>query len=86
MLCIVRTTISLDDRLGERLKARARAEGVSLSALIGRLLREAATRRPPEAPELPLVLVTVGGPPLPGLDLDRTSELLLLDDEGYGER
>lgn len=81
MLCIMRTTITLDDPLGLALKERARREGVSLSALIARLLRDAATQQPTRPNEPPLSLVTVGGAPSPHVDLDRTSELLTADDE-----
>ena len=80
-MCIMRTTITLDDPLCEALKARARHEGLSLSALIARLLRDAATQQPAPPDEPPLSLVTVGGPPNPNIDLDRTSELLAADDE-----
>ncbi len=80
----MRTTISLDDHLGQELKRRAKSEGVSLSALIAAMLRDAATRQPTEAAEPPLKLVTVGGPPVAGVNLDRTSELLTADDGRYG--
>lgn len=82
----MRTTISLDDRLGEALKARARAEGVSFSALVVRLLREASTPCVDAEDEPPLELATVGGAPRPGIDLDRISALLVSNDESAERR
>ena len=86
MLCIMRTTISLDENLGNELKERVQAEGVSLSALIAELLRKATRPERPEDDEPPLELVTVGGAPAAGVNLDRTSELLMADDDRYGPR
>jgi hypothetical protein len=79
----MRTTISLADELGERARRRARREGLSLSALIARALTrhlsEPAARRPSVPP---FRLVSVGGPGVaPGVDLDRTSALLVAEDE-----
>ena len=82
----MRTTIIVDDRLGEVALGRARQEGMSFSALVTRALEEHLTRQPPQAEAPPFRLVTVGGGgPRPGLDLDRTSELLAAEDErAYG--
>ena len=84
----MRTTIIVDDRLGAAARARARSEGTSLSALVTRALEEHLKRQrePEEAP--PFRLVTVGGGgPRPGIDLDRSSELLVAEDEAeYGRR
>lgn len=80
---LMRTTIFVEDRLGEAAKTRAREEGVSLSAFVSRSL-ELQLARSQAAPvaALPFRLVTVGGDgPRPGIDLDRTSELLAADDE-----
>lgn len=79
----MRTTISLPDELGDRARRHARREGLSLSSLVaralGRLLSEPTARRP-AVPKFRLV--TVGGPgPAPGVDLDRTSALLVAEDE-----
>jgi hypothetical protein len=77
----MRTTISLDDGLGRAARRQARQEGLSLSAFIARALRNQLASRPPAAPP-PFRLVTVKGEgPQPGVDLDRSSELLLADDE-----
>lgn len=83
----MRTTISLDDRLGEAARQHAAADGISLSAFIARVLADALARseEPKEAP--PFELITVGGAPHPGIDLDRTSELLAAEDaERYGPK
>ncbi len=82
----MRTTISLEDPLGRAARERAAAEGLSLSAYIARLLRGALTRQEePEEPP-PFTLVTVGGGgPLPGIDLDRSTQLLVdADEERFG--
>ena len=82
----MRTTISLDDQLGRAARRRARQEGVSLSALVARALVRLFTERnsPDEAP--PFRLVTAGGEgPEPGVDLDRTSLLVLAEDEAAFE-
>lgn len=84
----MRTTISLDDRLGRVAKRRAAAEGLSLSAYIARLLEGALTAKAATAAAPPFRLVTVGGGgPLPGVDLDRPNELVIAEDESlYGRR
>ena len=81
MLCM-RTTISLDDRIFEAVRRRAAAEGRSVSAYIAGVLDDAVKREivPPERP--PFRLITVGGGgPYPNVDLDRSRELLVADDE-----
>lgn len=83
----MRTSISIDDRLFEQVRARARREGVSVSAWIARVVDDALKRKPPaEAP--PFELVTVGGEGVvPGVDLDRPRELLVAEDEErYGRK
>jgi hypothetical protein len=78
----MRTTISLDDNLGKTARRRARQEGLSLSALVARALRTHLTDRDPQTDAQPFRLVTVGGGgPLPGIDLDRTSSLVVAEDE-----
>jgi hypothetical protein len=79
----MRTTIIVDDRLGEAARARARREGLSLSALVARALEEHLARQPEKTKAPPFRLVTVGGGgPRPGIDLDKISELLVIEDEG----
>lgn len=78
----MRTTIFVDDRLGEAARTRAQREGKSLSALVSRALEEYLAKPPQRGEAPPFRLITVGGGgPHPGVDLDRTSALLLADDE-----
>jgi Arc/MetJ family transcription regulator len=83
----MRTTISLDDELGEAARRRARREGLSLSALVARALRTLLAERNPRREAPPFRLVTVGGGgPRAGIDLDRTADLLVAEDEAsYGD-
>ena len=83
----MRTTISLEDRLAERVKRRAVEEGLSVSAFIAKVLDDGLKRQPAkEVP--PFRLVTVGGGGVrPGVDLDRIRELEIVDDESrFGGR
>jgi hypothetical protein len=71
----MRTTITIDEGILNQLKARAAAEGTTVSRVIEDLLRRAA--RPNESFEL----ITFGkGGRLPSLNIDRTSALLERDD------
>jgi plasmid stability protein len=83
----MRTTILLDDHLGERLRARARQEGKSFSAFLADAGRKALEGHG-EVPAEPFQLITYRGEPARGgIDLDRTNELLVADDlANYGER
>jgi hypothetical protein len=84
----MRTTIFLPDELGERARRRARREGLSLSALVARTLTRELTQSTARAQAPPpFRLVTVGGRgPARGVDLDRTSALLVAEDElVYGQ-
>lgn len=77
----MRTTISLDDRLGEAVKARARDKGMSVSSFIATILDD-ALKRPEPRDERPFRLVTVrGGGVREGLNLDRPRELDVAEDE-----
>jgi hypothetical protein len=77
----MRTTISIDDRLGERVKRRAAREGLSVSAFIARVLDDALKRDPPR-PAAAFRLVTVGeGGVYPGVDLDKPGALQVAEDE-----
>jgi hypothetical protein len=79
----MRTTIVVDDRLGEAARARARREGMSLSAFVARALKEHLARPPARTQTPPFRLVTVGGGgPRQGIDLDKISELLVTEDVG----
>ena len=80
MMCIMRTTISLDDQLAKQVRRAAAAGGISVSAYISRTLSDALKRREPSEPP-PFQLVTVrGGRPRPGIDLDRPRALDAEDD------
>jgi hypothetical protein len=85
---MVRTTISLDDRLAERVRQRAREQEMSLSAFIAKVLDDALKRGRGEAPPPAFRLVTVAGPGVfPGVDLDRPRDLLVAEDEAtYSSR
>ena len=77
----MRTTISLDDHLGQAARERARQEGLSLSAFVARALQQALATHDGAHDIAPFRLITVGGGgPRPGIDLDRTSALLETDD------
>lgn len=81
----MRTSIILDDQLGQQLRDAARAEGKSLSAFLAEAGR--AKLGQPDRSELPAFeLVTFGKSGVrSGIDLDRTSELIAAEDEAdYG--
>lgn len=81
----MRTTILLDDRLGERLRAQARKEGKSFSAFLADAGRKALESHEEGSTE-PFQLITVRGEgPLEGINLDRTNDLLVAEDHAtYG--
>ena len=86
MLCIMRTTISLDDQLAKQVRRAAAARGVSVSAFISSTLDDALKRGEPSEP-LPFRLVTVCGVhPRTGVDLDRPRALDAQDDEARFNR
>jgi hypothetical protein len=77
----MRTTISLDDRLAERVRRKAAAEGLTVSAFIAKTLDDALKRTAVSAAR-PFRLVTVKGEgPLPGIDLDRPRTLDIEEDQ-----
>ena len=88
MLCIMRTTISLDDRLAARVRRAAAVRGISVSGFIAQTLNDVLTRPEPAAPPKPFRLVSVaGGGPRSGIDLDRPRALDVRDDEwSFGRR
>lgn len=83
----MRTSIILDDELGERLRRRAQLEGKSFSAFLADAGRRALESRPARS-DKPFRLLTFRGAGLrEGVDLDRTNELIAAEDERtYGER
>ena len=81
MLCIMRTTISLDDQLARQVRREAAEQGLSVSAFIARILDDALKRDEPSTSP-PFQLVTVRGSRLrPGVDLDRPRALEVFEDE-----
>ena len=71
----MRTTISLDDRLAEQTRQRARELGMSVSAFIAKTLHD-ALNRPPVVPKKDFRLITVKGSGVAsGVDLDRPRTL-----------
>ena len=87
MLCIMRTTISLDDQLAKQVRRAAEARGISVSAFIAKTLDDVLKRGEPSQPP-PFRLVTVRGVHVsPGIDLDRPRALDARDDEArFGSR
>lgn len=83
----MRTTIILDDELGARLRHQAKQEGKSFSAFLADSGRKALETRPTE-PSEPFHLITFRGEGVtPGINLDRTNDLLVAEDEcHYGDR
>lgn len=78
---LVRTTVTITEPLLENAKQCAAQRGITLSALIEDAVRRylAVTEA---TPAVPFRLHTVRGRLVePGLDLDRTSALVALDDE-----
>jgi hypothetical protein len=82
----MRTTISLPDPLLENAKERASQRGITLSELIEDAVREHIAGKP-EPPEPPFQLLTFSGELVnPDIDLDRTSALIVAEDEEiYGK-
>ena len=83
----MRTTITLDNRLAERVRRTAAETGLSVSAFIARTLDDALKRQPPPA-SVPFRLITVKGDGLfPGVELDRVRARFAEDDEAqFGGR
>ena len=80
----MRTTVTLTNRVFRAAKRRAAERGVTLSVLVDEALRAQLEATPQK--RRPFRLVTFGKEGTrPGVDLDRTSELLERDDvEAFG--
>lgn len=77
---MMRTTITMDDGLLADLKRRAAESGDTLSGAIESLVRLALAAESAR-PQRQFELITFGrGGARPGVDLDRTSELLVAED------
>ena len=72
----MRTTIRLDEQLLRDAKLAAAESGRTLTAVIEDALRETLARRPQSGRRERVRLLTVPGPPAPGLDLDNSAALL----------
>ena len=83
----MRTTITLDDGLLERLKKRAAESGTSVSGLIERAVRLLLQASAPQRPDR-FDLVTFGeGGQFTALNTDKTAALLEADDvERFGRQ
>lgn len=78
----VRTTVDLPEALLDNAKRRARERGVTLSILVQDALRHNLTSDDCYGADSEFRLFTVRGKSVPrDLDLDRTSSLIVLDDE-----
>lgn len=77
----MKTTLNLDDRLLERAKRVAAAEGITLTALVEEALRARTTPRSERGQQFRLVLPTVKGAAPPAVDIaDRDALLDYLDE------
>ncbi len=82
----MRTTILLDDALGERLRAQARREGKSFSAFLADAGRKALEQKTRVKTEKFQLITFRGEGTVEGVDLDRCNELLAAEDCAvYGE-
>jgi hypothetical protein len=86
MMLVMRTTINSEPVVLEKAKAAALGRGVTLGEFIDGALRSYLSKGAQVAPP-PFQLHTVRGELVqPSLDLDRTSALLVADDESaYGK-
>lgn len=80
----MRTSIILEDELGERLRAAAREQGMSLSRFLAEAGKAKLGSTLMEIP--PFELIVEGGDGvLEGVNLNRTSDLLAAEDQNvYG--
>ena len=81
MLCIMRTTISLNEHLSNQVRRAATAQKLSVSAFIAKVLDDALKQRAPSEP-LAFRLVTTSGTRVrPSVDLDRPRSVDAEEDE-----
>ena len=82
----MRTTVTLDDRLLRAARRHAAERGTTLSAVIEEALRAKLAGRAARSPR-PFELVTFRGDgPREGVNLDRTAELLEIEDmDAFGK-
>lgn len=85
MIISMRTTILLDDELGERFRRVARARKQSLSRFLAEAGRAALKAERLEAQNDFELVTFKGSGVVDGVDLDRSGELIAAEDEvGYG--
>ena len=73
----IRTTVTLDEDVLERVKAESRSRGISFRETLNELLRVALVTRNSRSAEPPFrIKAWHSGPPRPGLNYDSTEELL----------
>jgi hypothetical protein len=79
----MRTTLSMDEQLLREAKSRAAISGVTLSAFIEQSVREKLARfkEISDNDRRPLLVFHKTGGVMPGINLDKTSELLSQMDE-----
>ncbi len=76
----MRTTILIDDDLGHRFKETARKRGQSLSAFLAEAGK--AALEPRTTPDEPFELIVEAGDGVfPGIDLNRTGDLMVAEDQ-----
>ena len=81
MLCIMPTTISLDEHLSNQVRRAAAAQRLSVNAFIAIVLDDALKRRAPSEPPAFTLVTTPGVRVRPGVDLDRPRSVDAEDDE-----
>ena len=81
MLCIMRTTISLNEHLSNQVRRAAAAQELSVSAFISKVLDEVLKRRAPSEPPAFRLVTTPGVRVRAGVDLDRPRSVDAEDDE-----
>ena len=82
MVLLMRTSIILEDELAERFRETAKRRGQSLSAFLAEAGKAALSEKPAEGEAFHLL--TCGGRGVqPGMDLDKTGELLAAEDETH---
>ena len=81
MLCVMRTTISLNEHLANQVRRAAAARELSVSAFIAEVLGDALKQRAPTGPPAFRLVTTSGTRVRPGVDLDRARSADTEEDE-----
>ena len=81
MLCIMRTTISLNEHLSNQVRRAATAQNLSVSAFIAKVLDDALKQRAPSEPPAFTLVTTSGTRVRSGVDLDRPRSVDTEEDE-----